>query len=101
MDYLHLREPVSAWSHGAGLLLALPGTLLLWRRSAGDTTKRLSLLVYGLSLAFCYTASTLYHGVRLPAAWRPIGSSSGSSCRSTRGLERSPTGRPGRKEPAS
>jgi len=67
MDFLNLREPVSAWSHGAGLLLALPGTLLLWRRSAGDPAKRLSLLVYGLSLAFCYLASTLYHGVRLPA----------------------------------
>jgi hemolysin III len=68
MDFLNLREPVSTWSHGAGLLLALPGTLLLWRRSAGDPTKRLSLLVYGLSLAFCYFASTLYHGVQAPAA---------------------------------
>src|SRR5437764_6686634 len=67
MDLLDLREPVSTWSHCAGLLLALPGTLLLWRRSAGDSTKRLSLLIYGLSLAFCYAASTLYHGVRLPA----------------------------------
>src|SRR5439155_5773313 len=68
MNFLDLREPVSTWSHCAGLLLALPGTLLLWRRGAGDPTKRLSLLVYGLSLAFCYAASTLYHGVRLPTA---------------------------------
>ena len=30
-----LREPVSAWSHCAGLLLALPGTFVLWRRSSG------------------------------------------------------------------
>jgi hemolysin III len=67
MDLVGLREPVSAWSHGVGLLLALPGTLLLWRCSGGDPGKRLSLLVYGLSLAFCYAASTLYHGVRLPA----------------------------------
>ena len=36
MDLFDLREPVSAWSHFAGLLLALPGTLLLWRRSGGD-----------------------------------------------------------------
>ena len=28
--------------------------------------KRLSLLVYGLGLIFCYLASTLYHGVRWP-----------------------------------
>ena len=68
MNFLDFREPVSAWSHCAGLLLALPGTLLLWRRSAGEPTKRLTLLVYGLTLAFCYSASTLYHGVRLPAA---------------------------------
>ena len=70
MDLFDLREPVSAWSHGVGLLLALPGTLLLWRRSSGgDPAKRLSLLVFGLSLAFCYAASTLYHGLR--TAGRP------------------------------
>jgi hemolysin III len=68
MELLDFREPVSAWSHCTGLVLALPGTLLLWRRSGSDHGKRLSLLVYGLSLAFCYSASTLYHGVRLPAA---------------------------------
>jgi hemolysin III len=68
MDFLNFREPVSAWSHCVGLLLALLGMLLLWQRShGGDTAKRLSLLVYGLSLAFCYAASTLYHGVRLSA----------------------------------
>ena len=64
MEFLDFREPVSAWSHCAGLMLALPGTLLLWRRSAGDRGKRLAVLVYGLSLAFCYSASTLY-------PWRP------------------------------
>ena len=68
MDFLNFREPVSTWSHCAGLMLALPGALLLWRRSTGDHTKRLSLLIYGLTLAFCYAASTLFHGVRLPAA---------------------------------
>jgi hemolysin III len=70
MEFLQFREPFSAWSHGVGLLLALPGTWLLWRRSTGgDPAKRLSLLVYGLSLVFCYAASTLYHGVR-PSAGR-------------------------------
>ena len=59
MDFFHLREPVSAWSHCVGLLLALPGTLLLWRRSGrGHPAKRLSLLVFGLSLDSCYAAST-------------------------------------------
>ena len=68
MSFFDFREPVSAWSHCAGVMLALPGTLLLWRRCAGDRAKRLTLVVYGLTLAFCYLASTLYHGVRLPAS---------------------------------
>jgi hemolysin III len=66
VSILDFREPVSAWSHCAGLLLALPGTFLLWRRSSGELVKQLSVVVYGLTLAFCYLASTLYHGVRLP-----------------------------------
>ncbi len=67
MDFLNFREPVSAWTHCAGLMLSLAGTALLWRRTGGNLGKRLSLLVYGLSLVFCYAASTLYHGVRLPS----------------------------------
>src|SRR4051812_31214039 len=61
------REPASAWTHFVGLMLALPGTVILWRRSGGDPGKRISLLVYGLCLVACYAASNLYHGVRLPA----------------------------------
>ena len=68
MSLLDFREPVNAWSHCAGLMLAVPGTVMLWQRSAGERAKRISLLVYGLTLAFCYLASTLYHGVRLPAS---------------------------------
>ena len=65
MNLLDLREPVSAWTHGVGMLLALPGTLLLWRLCAGDRIKQLTLLVYGLTLALCFGASALYHGVQL------------------------------------
>jgi hemolysin III len=69
MNFVNFREPVSAWSHCAGFILALPGTFLLWRRSCGDgLIKRLSLLVFGLSLAFCYAASTVYHGARVPTS---------------------------------
>src|SRR4051794_24493330 len=66
MDFLDLREPINAWSHCAGLLLALPGILLLWRRSRREPGRRLSLFVSGRSLAFRYAASTLCHGLRLP-----------------------------------
>jgi hypothetical protein len=50
LELFDLREPASGWSHCAGLPLALPGSLLLRRRSSGDQrVKRLSLLVFGLS----------------------------------------------------
>ena len=62
------REPASAWTHFAGLWLAFAGLWLLWRRSSGDPARRASLMIYGLSLVGCYGASTLYHGVRLPAS---------------------------------
>lgn len=67
MDFFDLREPVSAWTHFTGLVMAMLGTFILWRRSRGDRTgKRLSLLVFGLCLTSCYAASTLYHGLHLP-----------------------------------
>ena len=67
MDFSDLREPISAWTHAAGLVLAVPGTLYLWWRARrARPAKRISLLIFGLSLAFCYGASMLFHGVRLP-----------------------------------
>jgi hemolysin III len=61
------REPASAWTHFAGMLLSIPGFWLLWKRSPGNPGKRISLLIYGASLILCYGASTLYHGIRLPS----------------------------------
>lgn len=62
MELFDLREPVSAGSHGAWLLMSLPATALLWRRVEGDRGKQVSFLVYGLTLAWCSAASTLLHG---------------------------------------
>jgi hemolysin III len=74
-----LREPINALSHGAGMVLALPVTWLLWRRSnqlaarACETPasgrskfqrgKALCLLVFGLTLIGCYGVSAAFHGV--------------------------------------
>ena len=66
MDWLHFREPVSAWTHGIWFLLAFPATLLLWKAGRGDRIKQLSLLVFGLSLITCFGGSLLYHALRLP-----------------------------------
>ena len=76
-----LREPINALSHGAGMLLALPVTWVLWQRSrlhgARDQEpacrrrlryhrgKALCLLIFGISLISCYGISAAFHGVRL------------------------------------
>jgi hemolysin III len=65
MTYLEFREPFNAWSHGLWLVMSLPATFVLLRRCEGDRAKRLTLLVFGLTMATCYLGSMLYHGVRL------------------------------------
>jgi hemolysin III len=65
MDWLHFREPVSAWTHGIWFLLAFPASLLLWRAGRGDRIKQISLLIFGLSLIICFAGSVLYHALRL------------------------------------
>ncbi len=88
-----LREPISALSHGAGMMMALPVTWLLWKQCgkinrcrpeapcgtphpcvlAGgrcrvarhQRVKSLSLLIFGFALTFCYAASAVFHGVTL------------------------------------
>jgi hemolysin III len=68
MGWFNFREPVSAWTHFAWLVLAPPGTWLLWRRSRGDRVKQVGMLLFGLGLVACYAGSTLYHAVRLSPA---------------------------------
>ena len=63
MEWLHFREPVNTWTHLVWMLLAIPGTLLLWRRGRGDLPKQISFLIFGLGLVICFGASALYHGL--------------------------------------
>src|SRR5690349_723286 len=75
MILMDLREPVSACSHGAAMLLAVPLTWVFWRRcsrwpgadqglgscesdraSHYEQGKHVALLIFGLSLIFCYGA---------------------------------------------
>jgi hemolysin III len=69
MAYLDFREPVSAWTHGSWLLVSIPASAVLWRRSEGDRARQLSLLVFGLSLLVCYAGSAAFHAVRLAPGW--------------------------------
>ncbi len=84
MLLLQLREPINAWSHGAGMLLAIPVTWFLWKRCIAvfdyDNTvsrpsstrhqriKALCLVVFGITLTLCYGISAVFHGARLSGA---------------------------------
>jgi hemolysin III len=82
MHLFELREPVNAWSHGAGMMLALPVTWMLWKRCTalvdcdqleleawrGSTRyqrhKAFGLLIFGISLMLCYGTSAAFHAVQ-------------------------------------
>jgi hemolysin III len=74
MSWLLLREPVSALTHFAWMVLAIPATWALWRLSRPDGRKRVGLLVYGGGLIVCFAASGLYHSVpaRIAAPFRTL-----------------------------
>jgi len=80
MILFDLREPINAWSHAAGMILALPVTWVLWKRCGkltrnsqergpGSTryhrVKALCLLIFGLTLITCYGISATFHGIRV------------------------------------
>lgn len=63
---MRVREPVNAWSHLVGLILAALGTALLLRLADGFT-ETAAFAVYGGSLILLYAASTIYHALPIPA----------------------------------
>src|SRR3990172_9256953 len=58
-----LREPVNSLPHGAGAILALAGLIALLIVGWGTPAKVVSLIIYGASLIFLFSASATYHMV--------------------------------------
>jgi hemolysin III len=65
-------ELVSSVIHGIGILLSVVGlaVLIVHAASSGTASDVLASAVYGISLILLYTASTLYHAIRVEAARR-------------------------------
>ena len=61
-----LRDPVASGSHFFMALLAVVATLFLVRLTHGDWMRRISVLIFGMSMIVLYSASGLYHAVKLP-----------------------------------
>ncbi len=60
-----LREPVNSLTHWAGAILALIGLIALLVVGWGKPVKIASLVIYGLSLIFLFSASATYHMVQV------------------------------------
>ena len=59
------REPVNSLTHWVGAILALVGLIALMVVGWGTPAKVISLLVYGVSLIFLFSASATYHMVQV------------------------------------
>lgn len=60
-----IREPVNSLTHWAGAALSLGGLAALLVVGWSTPARILSLIVYGLSLIFMFSASATYHMVRV------------------------------------
>ena len=56
-----VKPLLRGWSHAVAAVLAGAGTVFLLAKTAGDTPKQISLLIYGLSLVVLFAVSALYH----------------------------------------
>ena len=59
-----LREPINSLTHWVGAVLALAGLIALLIVGWGTPAKVISLIVYGASLIFLFSASATYHMVQ-------------------------------------
>lgn len=71
MDEAHYEfgeEVANSITHGIGILLAIAGlvTMLYSAVTYGDNWHLVSCSVFGITLIFAYTTSTLYHSIPMP-----------------------------------
>ncbi len=59
------REPVNSLTHWSGAILALAGLIALLIVGWGTPLKVISLIIYGVSLIFLFSASATYHMVQV------------------------------------
>ena len=73
-EYTLGEEIAHAVSHGIGALLSIAGLTVLVAYAAlnGNVWHITSCSIYGATLIFLYTASTLYHGITQPQAKRVL-----------------------------
>jgi len=68
--YTIREEIANAVTHGLGIVLAIVGLVVMSVFAAryGDAFHVTACAIFGAALVFCYTASTLYHGIPIERA---------------------------------
>lgn len=64
MKCLKMKEPFNTWSHFIGFLVGIVGLILLLIKSTGESSKLITMGIYGLSILALYGASSMYHWIR-------------------------------------
>jgi hemolysin III len=69
-----IKEPANALSHMIGAVLSVLGLILLVYRGAtqGSTRHVVAFAIYGGSLILLYSASAIYHSLRVTGRWTRI-----------------------------
>jgi hemolysin III len=65
-----MTHPVRGILNGTAATTSLVGAVLLTALAAGGPARRLSLLVFGLSLVALYTVSAVYHSIPWTETWK-------------------------------
>ncbi|HKK00935.1 MAG TPA: hemolysin III family protein, partial [Desulfuromonadales bacterium] len=71
-EYTFGEEIANGVTHGIGILLALAGLIVMLYFAAryGNVWHVVSCTIFGITLIFAYTTSTLYHSIPLPGPKR-------------------------------
>ena len=67
----YIKEPVNALTHLSAAVLAVPATVYLLVLAAGGV-ERFSFLIFGLSMVALYTASAIYHMLRVSPRYERV-----------------------------
>jgi hemolysin III len=65
-----MQNPVRGFLHGTAAVASTVGAVFLWEQGAGEWSREIALLVFGLSLIALYTGSSLYHSVPWSRTWK-------------------------------
>lgn len=61
---LKMKEPVNTWTHFILFMAAIVGLVFLVLLSKNNTSKLITMTIYGVSMIMLYGASSLYHWVK-------------------------------------